>query len=171
MPVIEIGAENPLQDGRQSERALAIQRGMIRHLETLGMAVLSEFPLANGRRADLLALDRKGLFLIVEIKSSIEDFRVDRKWTEYADYCDRFLFATGHHVPPDIFPESEGLYIADEYGAHPVREPEESKLAGATRKALTLRFARLAARRAERISRFTLANLGELPARSDSEEF
>lgn len=163
MPVVQIGGDDPLHDGRQSELALSIQRGMVRHLEALGMAVLSEFPLANGRRADLIALDRKGRFLIVEIKSSIADFQVDRKWPEYAGFCDLFLFATGHHVPPGIFPETEGLYIADDYGAHALREPAETKLAPATRKALTLRFARLAARRAERIAQYTLANLGQLP--------
>jgi len=169
MPVIQILSDDPLHDGRQSERALSIQRGMVRHLESLGMAVLSEFPLSGGRRADLIALDRKGYFLIVEIKSSVADFRVDTKWPDYAQHCDRFLFATGRHVPVETFPETEGLYIADDYGAHPVREPQEDRLAASTRRALTLRFARYAARRAERISQFTLTTLGELPSFEDDD--
>ena len=36
---------------------------------------LVEFPLANGRRADVLALGRTGDLVIVEIKSSVADLR------------------------------------------------------------------------------------------------
>ncbi|MEL6207737.1 MAG: MmcB family DNA repair protein, partial [Pseudomonadota bacterium] len=44
-------------------------------------------------------------------------------------------------------PAETGLILADGYGAEIVRMGPETKLAGARRKALTLRFARLAARR------------------------
>ncbi len=163
MPVVKIAEQNPLIDGRQSESALSIQRGMIRHLEKLGHAVLAEFPLVTGRRADLLTLDRKGFFTLIEIKSSIEDFRVDKKWPEYLPYCDRFAFATSPDVPHEIFPEEEGLFIADGFGAHIFREANEVRIAPASRKALTLRFARLAAQRMERVSRFAQANGYQLP--------
>lgn len=163
MPIVQIGKANPLVDGRQSETALQIQRGMTRFLEHCGHAVLSEFPLANGRRADLMAIDRKGFFTIVEIKSSIEDFRVDNKWHEYAAFCDRFAFATASHVPAEIFPDSEGLFVADGFGADLIRDGLEQRMAPASRKALTLRFARLAARRMERINRFAANNGFQLP--------
>ena len=117
MPLINIQGGNPLLDGRQSENALAIRSGMVRYLSELGMTVLAEFPLANGRRADLLALARTGKFTLVEIKSSIEDFRVDHKWHEYRTFCDYYCFATSANVPADIFPADEGLFIADSYGA------------------------------------------------------
>lgn len=167
MPLVSIGHSNPLEDGRQSDRALMIQRGMTRHLETLGMAVLSEFTLAGGRRADLIALDRKGCFTIIEIKSSIEDFRVDNKWPEYAAFCDRFFFATHADVPRDIFPADQGLFVADDYEAHIIRNAMEDKLSAPARKALTLRFARHAALRAGRISDYALASLGKLPGMED----
>lgn len=163
MPLVNIGQSNPLEDGRQSDRALMIQRGMTRHLEALGMAVLSEFTLVHGRRADLIALDRKGCFTIVEIKSSIEDFKADSKWPEYADYCDRFFFATHCGVPQNIFPADQGLCVADDYEAHVIREAVEAKMSGPARRALTLRFARHAALRAGRVSDYALANLGKLP--------
>ncbi|MGB7285870.1 MAG: MmcB family DNA repair protein [Salaquimonas sp.] len=163
MPIVKIGEQNPLIDGRQSENALIIQRGMVRFLEKLGHAVLAEFPLASGRRADLLSIDRKGLFTLIEIKSSIEDFRVDTKWPEYAQYCDRFAFATSSNVPADIFPAEEGLYVADAFGAEVLRDANECKLAPASRKALTLRFARIAAKRAERTITYALANGYAIP--------
>ena len=151
MPIVDVNPANPLVDGRQSERALAIRRGVTRLLRHSAMTLVAELPLASGRRADLVGLDAKGRFHIVEIKSSVEDFRVDTKWPEYLAHCDTFHFATLADVPLDIFPETEGLIVADSYGAEIVRPARENTLAGATRKAMTLRFARAAAGRLERI--------------------
>ena len=140
---------------------------MFRHFSRLGHVVLPEFPLANGRRADLLTLDRKGQFTLIEIKSSIEDFRVDRKWHEYRGFCDRFSFATSPNVPAEIFPETEGLFIADSYGAEELREAAVDTLAAASRKALTLRFARLATMRFNRAADYALSNGIDLPVDPD----
>jgi len=170
MPIVTIGRQNPMIDGRQSETALLVQRGISRFLEDAGMAVLSELSLANGRRADLVGMDRKGLVTIIEIKSSVEDFRVDQKWPEYKDFCDRFAFATAPEVPVEIFPESEGLFVADGFGAHVVRDPVEERMAPSTRKALTLRFARLAARRLDRVTRFSMAEGLVLPEQLNQED-
>ena len=76
-------------DGRQSAAALAIQRGTGRLLRQYGVAPIPEVTLPNGRRADLLAIGRKGEIWIVEIKSSVADFQVDRKWPDYRRHCDR----------------------------------------------------------------------------------
>lgn len=103
--------------------------------------------LSNGRRADLIALSDKGEIWIIEIKSSIEDFRVDRKWPDYRHYCDRLFFATHPGVPLDIFPEDCGLLLSDGYAGHLVREAPEHRLAPATRKSVTLEFSRTAAQR------------------------
>jgi hypothetical protein len=81
------------------------------------------------------------------VKSSVEDFRVDQKWPFYRAHCDRLYFATTVRVPQEIFPVDCGLIIADAYGAEIIREAPEHRLAAATRKAVTLRFARLAAMR------------------------
>ncbi len=151
MPILTFNQNNPLQDGRQSDRALEIQRGVIRQFQKMGVALISELPLANGRRVDLIGLDRKGMIVIIEIKSSIEDFRADRKWPQYRQFCDLFYFATLPDVPGDIFPDSEGLIIADNYGCEIMRESEIQKLPGATRKAMTVRFARAGAQRLERV--------------------
>ena len=134
-------------DGRQSETALAVARGTARLLHAHGFCVVSELPLPSGRRADLVALNARGEFWIIEIKSSIEDFRVDRKWPDYRAYCDRLFFATHPDVPLDIFPEDCGLLLSDGYGAHLLREAPEHKLPPATRKAVTLDFSRSAAQR------------------------
>ena len=151
MPILDISPVNPLVDGRQSLRAMEIRRGVVRHFSQTGMALIAELPLASGRRADLIGMDRKGRFTIVEIKSSVEDFRSDNKWPDYHGFCDAFYFATLPDVPADIFPQDQGFIIADNYGAEIIRSGEITALAGATRKALTLRFARAAAARLERV--------------------
>lgn len=126
---------------------MMVRRGVQRLMIARRVSALPEIPLVSGRRADLLCLSEKGEFTIVEIKTSIEDFRVDRKWPEYRLHCDRLFFATHPGVPAEIFPQDCGLIVSDGYGAELLREAPEHRLAPATRKALTLRFARLAADR------------------------
>jgi len=117
-------------------------------LTALGYAPLAEVTLPNGRRADLMALGRKGEFFIVEVKSSLEDFRTDQKWGEYLPYCDAFAFAVAPEFPREVLPEEPGLIVADGFGGAVLREPPMAPLAGSRRKALTIAFARLAALRA-----------------------
>jgi hypothetical protein len=109
------------------------------------MAPVTEVSLANGRRADIAAVAASGEIWIVEIKSSIEDFRCDQKWPEYRDYCDRLFFAVAPGFPREILPADTGLVIADRYGGEIVRMSPEHKLAGARRKAVTLRLVHTAA--------------------------
>ncbi len=78
---------------------MLLARGICRALDQLGYASLVEFPLANGRRADILALGKTGDFMIVEIKSSVADFRADRKWAFYRDFADRLYFAVPNEFP------------------------------------------------------------------------
>jgi hypothetical protein len=138
----------PLLDGRQSATAAAIARGVRRHLWMLGFASLTEFTLPNGRRADVTAISDKGEIWIVEIKSSVADFRSDQKWPDYRDYCDRLLFAVHGDFPAEILPEDAGFIVADAYGAAVIREaPAAAMLNAGRRKMLTLRFARIAATR------------------------
>ncbi len=136
-----------LADGRQSEKALAIARGVRRHLQLLGFQSLTELSLPNGRRADIAAVSEGGEIWIIEIKSSVEDFRADNKWPEYQEFADKFFFAVDADFPTDILPEDTGLMIADRFGGDTVRPAEKHPLAAARRKALTLRIARAACQR------------------------
>ena len=125
-----------------------VTRGAARLLIDLGYAPRAEVTLPNGRRADLMALSPKGELAIIEVKSGIEDYRVDRKWHEYLPYCDRFAFAVAPEFPQHILPEEPGLIVCDGFGGAVLREAPATPLAPARRKALTIAFARLAAMRA-----------------------
>jgi hypothetical protein len=148
-------AATPLQlpvDGRQSETALAVARGASRLLLSLGFSCVSELALASGRRADLVGLDAGGEIWIVEIKSSVADFRADQKWQDYRLHCDRLFFATCMEVPHEIFPPDTGLIVADAFGAQMMCEAPEHRLPAATRKAMMLAFARAAALRLQSLA-------------------
>jgi len=127
--------------------ALQILRGVGRYFRALNLAMVAELPLADGRRADVMTLDPRGGIRIVEIKSCTADFRSDRKWPEYRQWCDRFYFAVDAQFPSELIPEDCGLILADRFGAEMIREAPEHRLDAARRKAVTLRFARCAALR------------------------
>jgi hypothetical protein len=130
--------------------AARIARGACRALEHLGYAWLREFPLANGRRADILALGRSGELVIVEIKSSVADFRADGKWGSYREFADRFYFAVADDFPLSLIPEDCGLMVADAFDAAVLRDGIATPLNAVRRRALTLRFGRVAAARLQR---------------------
>ncbi len=137
----------PLPDGRQSVTAAGVQRGLCRLLREHGCAVLTEFTLASGRRADVTAIKPDGTIWIIEIKSSPEDFYIDVKWPEYRNYCDQLYFAAPPSLDHVILPDDAGLIVADQYGAEILRYAPSHPLVAARRKAVTLSFARVAAQR------------------------
>lgn len=147
MPIVSLHDKNPLIDGRQSERAMAVRRGVQLLLTELGAAHVPEFTLANGRRADLTALFKDGTIWIIEIKSSIEDIKSDNKWPDYNEYCDQLFFATLPDVPEALFPSACGFMLADDKGAAIIRDSQVDKLNAARRKTITTRFAQFAANR------------------------
>jgi len=138
-------ADPPLS---RPETTDAVTRGTGRLFVALGYAPLFEVSLPNGRRADLMAIGPRGEIAIVEVKSSLEDYRADRKWAEYQPFCDAFYFAVAPHFPREILPSGPGQIVADAFGGAVLVEAPAAALAGARRKALTLAFARLAALRA-----------------------
>jgi hypothetical protein len=151
------GAPAPTME--EARLAALLARGVARALEQLGYASLCEFSLANGRRADVMALGRGGELAIVEIKSSLADFRADRKWPEYWEFCDRLYFAVAADFPREILPAECGLIIADPFGAAILREVEPRPLVAARRKAVTLRFALAGAQRLRRLTDPTAADI------------
>jgi hypothetical protein len=138
---------SPPADGRQSPTALGVALGTRRLLASHGFTSVTELTLASGRRADIVGLGPDGCIWILEIKSSVADFRADGKWPDYREFCDRFYFAVPATFPTEILPGDAGLVLADGFGAALVREAPEHRLAGARRKAMMLRFAHAAAGR------------------------
>ncbi len=134
-----------MSDTRDFARGLC--RGATRLLAQQGFAALTEVPLANGRRADILALGRDGEIRIVEVKSSLADFRADHKWPEYRDFCDRLYFAVAAEFADALIPLDCGLIHTDAWGGALVREAPLLTLAAPRRRAVMLRFALMAGQR------------------------
>lgn len=143
-PAVSQAAEN---GNHRRNTAALLARGLTRFHGDLGLVCLTEFTLRSGRRADLLCLDPKGGLTIIEIKSSVEDFRSDQKWPDYLEFCDRFYFAVPESFPQALIPGDQGLLVADAYGATLIREAETRKLNAARRRAVIQKFAQTAGRR------------------------
>ena len=132
--------------------ARQLARGVGRLLRHMGYDSLTEFTLRSGRRADVVGIDRKGKIVIAEIKISAADFRTDRKWTEYLEFCDLFYFAVPLEFPDEMLPGELGLIRADAYSGDIVRPSAKNPkpLHASRRREVTLRFARVAAKRLRR---------------------
>ncbi|WP_158932896.1 MmcB family DNA repair protein [Acidisphaera sp. S103] len=129
------------------ERTLLIRRAAARLCLRFGWSPLHEVRLANGRRADILALQPGGGFACIEVKSGLRDYLADGKWMEYQPFCDQFFFAVDADFPRDILPPETGLIVCADREADMLREPLCFRLPAPRRKALLERFAWLAAGR------------------------
>ena len=129
------------------ERALLVRRATALLCLRLGWAPLHEVPLPNGRRADILALRPDGGIACIEVKSGARDFLVDDKWPEYRQYADALYFAVDVDFPLGLLPDDTGLIVAEGLDASMLRDSPTHAMAPARRRALTHRFASLAAMR------------------------
>ena len=130
--------------------ATDMARGVCRYLRNLGYSPITEFKLKSNRRVDVIGLNKGGQFTIVEIKSSVTDFRSDSKWPEYIAYGDRIYFAVANGFPLDILPDECGIMIADAYNAAIAKDSPVRKLNAARRRTQIVRFAKTAADRLHR---------------------
>ncbi len=125
----------------------ALTRGVCRMLGDMGYGTLVEFRLPNRRRVDVIGLGTDGGFTIVEIKSTVEDFRSDRKWREYLPFCERFYFAVPEEFPLHILPAECGVIVGDRFGAAIRRAAAETAVNGTRKRRQLERFAHAAATR------------------------
>lgn len=145
----------PSQIPDSTLRAVApdVLRGVCRLFHHMGLATLAEVPLRNGRRADIVAVDAKGVLTIVEIKVSLADLKGDAKWPDYLDFCDRFFWAVSPAIPAALLddeafrPDLAGLIVADRFDATVLRDAATTPLSAARRRTEVLRFGRCAASR------------------------
>ena len=129
------------------DRTAAIRLAAARFCLQLGWAPLHEVVLANGRRADILALRPDGGFVCIEVKSGAADFLADGKWPAYRDFADTLFFAVDGDFPHNLLPDEVGLIVTAGVEAALLRDGANHPIPPARRRALTLRFATLAAHR------------------------
>ena len=127
-----------------------ICRGVCRHLTDLGYSVLTEFRLISNRRVDVIGLNKGGNFIVVEVKSSVPDFKADEKWPDYRSFADKLYFAVANGFPIQLLPPTCGTIIADAYNAVIFQDSPQIKMNGARRRTQILRFAQTAADRLHR---------------------
>tara|TARA_B100001250_G_scaffold408991_1_gene432412 strand:+ start:730 stop:1164 length:435 start_codon:yes stop_codon:yes gene_type:complete len=124
-----------------------IARGVMRHFSQIGLSSLSEFSPARGLRVDIITLGMANEIWIVECKSCQSDFKSDKKWQNYLDWCDRYFWAVDANFPIDILPPDTGVIIADAYDASILREAPLNKLSAARQKKIIKSIAKSACNR------------------------
>lgn len=130
-----------------------VTRGAMRLLQSMGYSPICELPLTNGRRADVVGVNKSGEVAIVEVKSCLSDFRSDQKWQQYLPYSDAFYFAVDERFPISVLEEEAslpgvtGVIIADAFDGEIVRPAKRQKIHPSRRKTLHLKMARVAASR------------------------
>ena len=129
------------------ERSMLVRRAAARLCLQLGWAPVHEVPLPNHRRADILALRPDGGFACIEVTSGPRDLLTDAKWPEYREYSDTLFFAVDRDFPLELLPDEVGLIVAHGLEAEVLRDAPEHRLPAARRRALTHRFAAIAASR------------------------
>ena len=130
-----------------SVTAQDVARGVSRLLLQEGFSPILEFTLANGRRLDVAALGPDGTVMGIEIKVALADLKGDTKWPDYLEFCELFYFAIPPDFPDEHVPAGTGLIVADRYGGAIVRPASPAAIHASRRKAVTLRFAKVAAER------------------------
>jgi len=128
-------------------RALRMARGVCRFLAARGYSTLTEFPVGKGRRVDVIGLNRAQRFVIVEIKTTLADFRGDPKLPDYLPSCDASYFPVPVRFPPDTLPADQGLLVADAFDAAAIREAPERTMNATRRRTQILKFALAAGQR------------------------
>ena len=124
-----------------------IARGVMRHFAQIGLSSLSEFSPARGLRVDIITFGMWDEIWIVECKSGQNDFKSDKKWQNYLDWCDRYFWAVDANFPIGILPSDTGVIIADAYDASILRDSPLNKLSAARRKKIMNSVARSACNR------------------------
>jgi hypothetical protein len=120
--------------------------------DRMGFGTLTEFRLPYGGRVDVIALGGDGGFAIAEVKSSLADFRADRKWQDYLPFCDAFYFAVPPGFPLEILPADCGLIVADAYDGAIRREAPLRAMSPVRKRRQLLRFAHAASGRLHRLT-------------------
>ena len=151
LPFAPMSDQSQKGSPKKISKTSMLTRGVSRLFADMGFGTLTEFRLPNGRRVDIIALSSDGIFSIIEVKSSVQDFRGDSKWPNYLPYCNRFYFAVEECFPLDALPGDCGIIIADKFTANIEREPAERSIKGARRQLQIKRFALIASERLQRI--------------------
>ena len=117
-----------------SKNVNRIARGVMRHFAQIGLSSLSEFSPTAGLRVDIITFGISDEIWIIECKSGQSDFKSDKKWQNYLEWCDRYFWAVDANFPIDILPPDTGIIIADAYDASILRDSLLNRLSAARRK-------------------------------------
>jgi hypothetical protein len=126
--------EPPVKKGSRAQIAQALKEASAYAFFRYNYSIAFEVGLQawGSRRADVIGNKINGDLVIIEVKSSVADFRSDGKWHEYLKYADRvylaFDKATARKIRdnPELkarIPDRVGVMILEPYGYMRVIKP------------------------------------------------
>lgn len=100
----------------RKEKADIIKASISRYYTKKKRAVSFEVGVCKGGRlrADVFVVAMSSHVVIVEVKSSVADFRTDTKWRQYQPYCNQFYFAFSSATwkkLKDEVPKDVGVFV------------------------------------------------------------
>lgn len=106
-PVAEL--KNERNTSPRTEAAAALKKASAMMFFKYGYSMTFELGLKSWgrRRADVIGNKISGDLVLVEVKSSVADFRTDDKWTEYLEFADRVYLAFTKEVATKIYNKPE----------------------------------------------------------------
>ena len=107
----EASIASDLMSERELLRHKEMQSIAMKWLYNQGFIVASEVVLPNKKRADVIGYNEEKI-IIIEIKSSKEDYQQNHKWTEYLPYCDEFYFFLDFHAADQA--DTQAGYIQEQ---------------------------------------------------------
>lgn len=144
----------PVIKKRRTDTADTLKESALCHFTRYGYSCYKEIGLNSWgkQRADLVGVNLKSKILVVEIKSSVQDYKTDKKWKSYLPFCDRFFFCIsetlytkiGPQIKKDLAKTGAGLLVLNAKTGFldtKIRCAEQSFLSTEQRLTLVTRFA------------------------------
>lgn len=109
----------------------------------------SNWELTVGKlRADVMAVNRRGELILIEVKSGQADLKADSKFHKYQPYCNKaYLMVTAEHWSTheeyirSRVPKGMGLIVCDGQYLKFIKGATHNKMEGAVKKDIVLRMA------------------------------
>jgi hypothetical protein len=106
-PIAEL--KNSRNTSPRAQTAEALKKAVSFMFFKYGYSMTTELGILKWgrRRADVIGNKIGGDLVLIEVKSSVADFRTDNKWTEYLPYADRVYLAFTKEVARKIHDNPE----------------------------------------------------------------
>lgn len=94
----------------RAQIAAALKEAANSYFRYIGFSCFNELGLVawGRRRADMIGVRLSGELVLVEVKSSVADWKADKKYLDYLPFCNKFYWC----MTEDVFKKLEPMLVA-----------------------------------------------------------